>query len=196
MHVCVANFGVRGSERVPAAWLGLARRPVLAALFGANLPQNSACLAHTSGGTSAPNEPGQYRCAPVVFAVALQKSLPISQRANSRVPLATASSRHLILSSFGGILGDKNSLNVKWNVYDYPFSGYFPFCCPPSVVFRPSVIFLGFMRFGADETHEIIVGCCFFFPPQMCCSDGGLVEVTLFQRTSLPVTSGWWLLTS
>lgn len=34
---------------------------------------------------------------------------------------------------------------------------------PPAVVYRPSVIFLGFMRFGADETHEIIVGCCFYF---------------------------------
>lgn len=105
--------------------------PCRAALFWVNLPQNSVCHAHTSGDTSAPNEPGQYRCAPVVFAVALQKSLPISQRANSRVPLATASSLHLILSLFGGSLGDKNSLNVKWNVYDYPFSGYFPFWCAP-----------------------------------------------------------------
>lgn len=33
----------------------------------------------------------------------------------------------------------------------------------PPMVFRPSVIFLGFMRFGANETHEIIVGCVVFF---------------------------------
>lgn len=33
----------------------------------------------------------------------------------------------------------------------------------PPMVFRPSVIFLGFMRFGANETREIIVGCVVFF---------------------------------
>lgn len=49
----------------------------------------------------------------------------------------------------------------------------------PPTVFRTSLIFLGFMRFGANETHEMIV--CFFFP-QMCFCGRGLVEVTLFQN--------------
>lgn len=31
----------------------------------------------------------------------------------------------------------------------------------PPTVFRTSLIFLGFMRFGANETHEMTV--CFFF---------------------------------
>lgn len=31
----------------------------------------------------------------------------------------------------------------------------------PPMVFRPSLIFLGFMRFGANETHEMIVGVFF-----------------------------------
>lgn len=58
------------------------------------------------------------------------------------------------------------------------------------MVFRTSLIFLGFMRFGANETHEMVV--CFLFP-QMCFGGGGLAEVRLFQnRQQQHITADMW----